>query len=64
MIYISLERNRIRIVDRRKVWAAMSALMPLILVINKMVGALNKRQNLNCNISIEIGNVINLEVKK
>ena len=63
MIYVTLEKNQIQIVNRRKIWAYMSALMPLILAMNKAAGALNKKQNLNCNISIKIGNAINLEVK-
>lgn len=62
MIYISLEDDRIDILDRRKIYYSLPLILPLILDINKAVSLLNKKHNVNCNVNINISNTINLEV--
>ena len=63
MIYVSLENGRINILERRKIYASLPLIIPLVLEINKTLGRLNKANNVNCNVNIKIANTINLEVK-
>ena len=62
MIYISLEDDRIDILDRRKINYSLPLILPLILKINKVVSLLNKQHNVVCNVSVKIGNIVSLEV--
>ncbi|MFH1504945.1 MAG: hypothetical protein ABIH08_06145 [Candidatus Omnitrophota bacterium] len=62
MIRVSLEGKRISILNRRKTYYTLSSIMPLIFKINKAMSLLNKKHNVVCNISVKIGNTINLEV--
>ena len=62
MIHVSLESQQINIFDRRKTYYTLSSIMPLIFKISKAMSLLNKKQNVNCNVSIKIGNTITLEV--
>jgi hypothetical protein len=63
MIYISLENGRINILERRKIYASLPLIMPLVFEINKALSSLNKERNINCNVYVRIANAINLEVK-
>ena len=62
MIHVSLEGNQINILDRRKTYYTLSSIMPLIFKISEAMDLLNKKHNVNCNVSVKIGNTINLEV--
>ncbi len=62
MILISLENGRIDILDGRKIYYSLPLILPLVLDINKAVSILNKEHNVICNVSVKIGNIINLEV--
>jgi hypothetical protein len=62
MIYVSLESRQIDIGDRRKTYSTLSSIMPFIFEINKALGLLNKKHNVNCTVNIKIGNTLNLEV--
>lgn len=62
MIYISMENERIEILDRRKIYYSFPLLFPLILDINRAVSLLNKKNNVDCKVSVKIDNIINLEV--
>ena len=63
MIYISLENERINILDRRKIYYSLPLIMPLIFKINRIVKFLNREQNVDCNVCVRVGNIINLEVR-
>jgi hypothetical protein len=63
MVYISLENGRINILERRKIYASLPLIMPLVFEINKALSSLNKEHNINCNVYVRIANAINLEVK-
>lgn len=63
MIYISLESGRIGILDRQRLHSSLPLIMPLVFEINKVLGSLNKENNIKCNVNIKIANTINLEVK-
>ena len=63
MIYISLENDRIKISDRRKIDCSLRLILPLVLEINKTVTRLNRKHNVTCNVYVRIADTITLEVK-
>jgi hypothetical protein len=63
MIYISLEKGGMKILDRRRIYYSLPLIMPLVLAINKIVTSLYKELNVDCNVYVRIGSSINLEVK-
>ena len=63
MIYISLENGRIGILNRQRLHSSLPLIMPLVFEINKVLGSLNKENNIRCNVNIKIANAMNLEVK-
>ena len=63
MIYISLENDRIRISDRRKIDCSLRLILPLVFEINKTVTRLNREHNVSCNVHVRIADTITLEVK-
>ena len=63
MIYISLENDRIKISDRRKIGCSLRLMMPLVLQINKTINWLGRGHNVSCNVSVKIADTISLEIK-
>ena len=64
MIYISLEKDGINMLDKRKISYSFAKILPLILKISKVVNLLNEEHNVSFNLYVRINNTINLEVKK
>ena len=63
MIYISLEKEGINMLDKRKLSYSFAKIMPLILKISNAVNLLTKEHNVSFNLYVRINNTINLEVK-
>jgi hypothetical protein len=63
VIYISLENDRIKISDRRRIDCSLRLMIPLVLQINKTVNWLGRERNVSCNVSVKIADTINLEVR-
>ena len=64
MIYISLENDRIKISDRRKIDCSLQLILPLVFEINRTVNLLGREHNVSCNVSVKIADTISLEIKK
>ena len=63
MIHISLQRNRIDVINKRCLNLSFPLILPLALQISKLIYQLNRANNLSCNLVIKIGGEIYLEVK-
>jgi hypothetical protein len=63
MIHISLQRNRIDVINKRNLSLSFPLILPLVIQISKLIYQLNRANNLSCNLVIRIGDEINLEVK-
>ena len=63
MIYVSLEKERIKISDRQKITRSLQLIMPLIFEINRTVNRLGMEHNVSCNVYVKIADAISLEVK-
>ena len=63
MIYISLEKDGINMLDKRKISYSFAKILSLIFRISKAINLLNKEHNVSFNLYVKINNTINLEVK-
>ena len=63
MIYISLEKERIKISDRQKITRSLQLILPLVFEINRTVNRLGMEHNASCSVYVKIADTISLEVK-
>jgi hypothetical protein len=63
MIHISLTKERIGILYKRKTYTLLPFILPIALAICKIIKSMNKEYGLQCGIYIRINNTIDLEVK-
>ncbi len=63
MIHISLQRDHVRIPDRRKVYTSLATVVPLALELSKTMRRLGADRDVQCCVTVTVANTVRLEIR-